>query len=333
VGSREEDLVVSRKGPPLKTYSHLAGNRRIPTEYEIVSTGLLYYPRKGFEVKLPAEVWYDQHQRGGRLRCGDWDRFHDPRATTYPDYTALQSRQEAHIEGVLRSWEGSQHDPALVAEWRDSFVRLVAPLRFAFHGLQMIAAYVGQMAPGGRIVMAALFQTADELRRVHGIARHLGGLRRAWPTAGDESRAAWQTDPAWQPLRRAVETALVAYDWGEALVALNLCLAPLVEGLFVIEVGRLARERRDFLMAELLFSLSEDGRWHQAWTAELLRLLFAEEPENRQVVQAWIAKWYPAGLAAVRAGATLLGADGTPALAQTEVRTRQWHDAMGLVTP
>lgn len=324
---------MSRKAPPLKTYSHLAGERRIPSEYEIVSTGLLYYPEKGFEVTLPTSSWYDEHQRRGRLRMGQWDKFQDPRATTYPLYTALQTQHETHLEGVLRSWEAADHDPALRAEWSDSFVRLVAPLRFVFHGFQMIAAYVGQMAPSGRIVMAALFQAADELRRVHGIAHHLGGIRRAQGWVEDQSRVAWQTGSVWQPLRRAVETAFVAYDWGEALVALNLCLGPLVEELFVIELGRLARARRDFLLAELLSSLSEDGRWHRAWSGELLRLLFAEEGENRAAVQAWVAKWYPIGREAVGAVAALLGPEGGPALAQAETRAGQWLQSLGLATP
>ena len=30
----------------------------------------------------------------------------------------------------------------------------------------------------------------------------------------------------WQPARKAIEYALVSYDWGEAFTALNLVLAP-----------------------------------------------------------------------------------------------------------
>src|SRR6185295_15018548 len=102
---------MSRQVPPLRTYSHLAGAQRVPSEYEIVSTALLYHPKKGFEVELPAGRWYQQHQQGSRLRCDDWEKFADPRATTYPMYTALQARQEAHLEGLLRSWQGAEHDP------------------------------------------------------------------------------------------------------------------------------------------------------------------------------------------------------------------------------
>src|SRR5204863_1759615 len=69
---------VSRPVPPLRTYSHLEGQRRIPSEYEIVTTNLLYYPARGFEVEVPVRAWYDRHQRGGGLACSDWERFRDP---------------------------------------------------------------------------------------------------------------------------------------------------------------------------------------------------------------------------------------------------------------
>ena len=38
------------------------------------------------------------------------------------------------------------------------------------------------------------------------------------------TRQRWEEDGAWQPLREAVENMLIAYDWGEAFVALNLAV-------------------------------------------------------------------------------------------------------------
>jgi len=322
---------VSRQVPPLKTYSHLAGERRVPSEYEIVTTKLLYHPQRGFEVDVPLRPWYDRYQRGGQLRCADWERFADPRATTYPSYTALQSRQESHLDGVLRSWEATKHDPDLLTSWQETFLRTLAPLRFALHGFQMAAAYVGQMAPSGRIAIAALLQSADELRRVHRIAYHMGLYRKLHP-GPDRSRGAWQEAPAWQPLRRAVEQALVSYDWGEALVALNLALKPLVEALFLTELARLARERHDFLLGEVLSSFDEDGRWHQAWSATLVRMA-APEGDNRHVLRGWIERWWPRAHAAVSAAATLLGEPGPAALVRAEARAREWLQALELGAP
>jgi toluene monooxygenase system protein E len=322
---------MNRQAPPLKTYSHLAPQRRVPTEYEIATTGLLYHPQRGFEVAVPVAPWYERYQRNARLTFSDWEAFADPRATTYPSYTALQARQESHLDGVLRSWETAEHDPTLLASWRQTFLRTLAPLRFALHGFQMIAAYVGQMAPSGRVTIAALFQAADELRRVHRLAHHMGLYRRLQPGA-DDSRAAWQGAPAWQPLRRAVEQALVTYDWGEALVALDLCLEPLVEALFFTELARLARDDRDFLLGELLSSFEEDGRWHQAWISTLVRMI-AGEGSNAEVLREWLGRWWPRGREAVGAAAELLGAAGPTALRRAESRARDWLASLELGAP
>jgi toluene monooxygenase system protein E len=320
---------MSYTAAPLKTYSHLAGQRRMPSEYEVVTSQLLYHPAKGFEVVVPAGAWYQRYQREARLGCSDWEQFQDPRQTTYAAYTALQSKQETHLAGVLHSWEGAEHDPALAAASRQTFARVMGPLRFPLHGFQMIAAYVGQMAPSGRIAVAALFQSADELRRVHQIAYHMAQLG----LTQEQSRADWQSGAAWQPLRRAVERALVAYDWGEALVALDLCLKPLCEQLFCAELARLARQRQDFLLGEMLGSFEEDGRWHRSWSGALVQLAVSDRPENAAVLQDWVGHWYPAARAAALSVAELLDGDGPRAFARAENDVRQWLASLGLVLP
>jgi toluene monooxygenase system protein E len=320
---------MSHSAPPLKTYSHLAGQRRLPSEYEIVTSRLLYHPGRGFEVAVPAGPWYQRYQRDARLGCSDWEQFQDPRQTTYAAYTALQARQETHVEGLLRSWEGTDHEPALAASSRQTFARAMAPLRFALHGFQMIAAYVGQMAPSGRITVAALLQSADELRRVHHLAYRMAQLG----LSKEESRTEWQSGPAWQPLRRAVERALVAWDWGEALAALNLCVQPLCEQLFFVELARLCRQRGDFLLGELLGSFEDDGRWHRAWTGALLTMASSDRPENAAVLQDWIGHWFPLARAAAASASELLEGDGPRALGRAEAEVRQWLGGLGLVAP
>jgi toluene monooxygenase system protein E len=324
---------MSRTVPPLKTYSHLEGQRRVPTEYEVVTTRLLYYPQRGFEIDVPVRAWYDRYQRGGRLVCTDWELFRDPRETTYTTYTALQSRQEVHLDGVARTWQSAEHDPAAAAARRATINQVMAPLRYPLHGFQMLAAYVGQMAPAGRIAIAALFQAADEVRRVHCIAQRMGEILWADPGAPAHSRIEWQSLEVWQPLRRAVETALVAFDWGEALVAVNLCLKPLVEGLLLTELGRLARQRQDYLLGEMLASLDQDGRWHRSWSGALIRLLLEDSPDNAVALADFLARWAPAALAAIRGAVPLVGEGGLAAAAAAEASWRQWLGTLGLTAP
>jgi toluene monooxygenase system protein E len=290
----------------LRTYSHLADARRVPSEYDVATSGLLYYPGKGgFEVQTPLAEWYRTYQQGSPLRCRDWERFRDPRETTYTRYTALQRAKEQHVDALLRDAEAEDHamDPA----WRALLARAFAPQRFLFHGLQMIAAYVGQMAPSGRIVIAAAFEAADQVRRVQRVAYRTAQLRKIDPRYGADDRELWQGDPAWQPLRRALERLLVAYDWGEALVGLNLCFKPAVDALLGVELGRLARQRGDFVLAQMLASFEEDAAWQRAWTAALLRMALDDQPENVGPVRAWAQRWSGEAREAVTAAAALLG--------------------------
>jgi hypothetical protein len=198
---------------------------------------------------------------------------------------------ETYLDGVLEAIETNQYDRSLSSEWRGVLDRVLGPLRYPLHGFQMIAAYVGQMAPSGRITVAALFQAADEMRRIQRIAYRLTLLQSIDPAIGRESKNVWQRDPAWQPLREAVERCLVTYDWGEALVALNLCIKPLIDELFMRYLPKEAEAHEDHLLGQLFSSLDEDCRWHRQWTVALLRTAVEDNADNRNVILAWVDRW------------------------------------------
>jgi toluene monooxygenase system protein E len=70
-----------------KTYWHLLQQRRMPTEYEIVTSKLLCYTGEGFtgkrfELDVPLKDWYRQYQEESPLVCRSWEKFRDPRETT-----------------------------------------------------------------------------------------------------------------------------------------------------------------------------------------------------------------------------------------------------------
>jgi toluene monooxygenase system protein E len=321
--------------PPLRTYSHLAGNADVPSTYDIVSTRLLYYVERGFAVEVPAAAWYQRHQRESPLKCRDWEAFRDPRETTYSSYTQRAAQSESHLDAVAQSIDMTGHDATLPAAWLVLVGDLMAPMRYVWHAFQMVAAYIGQMAPTGRITLTSLFQAGDEMRRVHRIAQRMGQLRVVNPTFADGARAVWQDDPAWQPLRKAVEESLVAYDWGEAFVALCLGLKPLVDDFVLGEVAHQARARGDYSLGQTLDSLALDGMWHRQWAGTLVTLLLADEngAANRESLDRWLARWRSAGLEATAGMARLLpevGEVGQQAVARGKERTADWLRGLGL---
>lgn len=271
----------------VKTYWHLEAARKKPSDYDITSSRLLYYTERGFEVRVPLARWYDEHQRGSSLRCSDWDAFRDPRETTYARYVELQQTKERFVDTIL----ASARVPS--AAWLATAGSWPSVLRYPGHALEMLAAYVGHMAPAGRIVIACAFQAGDELRRVERFAQRLHQLAQQAPGTVDAAREAWQRGPTWQPLRELVERLLVTYDWGEALTALCLAVKPRFDAIFGPQLAEAARAAGDDALAHVLTSLEEDGRWHRAWSAALIRHALEDRPDNRAVIEHWLATWDP----------------------------------------
>ena len=184
--------------PGRKTYTRLAAGRRVPLEYELVSTDLHYNHPMRFELPAanPVVAWYYRYREGSALRARDWERFSDPRRTTYRAYTVLQDGREDVVDGLLREVDDTGYDRNLDQEWVRFLDRWYSPLRFPVHGLQMLAAYVAQMAPASRITNCAAFQSADELRRVQRIAYRtvqLSAVHRSRPGQRGGSRRPGRT--------------------------------------------------------------------------------------------------------------------------------------------
>jgi toluene monooxygenase system protein E len=283
-----------------RTYWHLEGRGRVPTAYEIVTTKLLYYPERGFELPTPIAGWYDRYQKGSRLSAV-WSSFSDPRATTYASYVAQQQGREAFVDRLFDSIDETNYDRSLDPGWVHALDSVVPVLRYPCHALHMLACYVGQMAPEGRLTVTSAFQAMDELRRVQRLAYRMRQLQVAWPGFGNAARDAWQGGAAWQPLRRLLERLLVTYDFGEASVATLLVVKPAFDALFMRDFGRVAAQSGDRLLLELFGSLDQDCRWHAAWADAFVAAAVSERPENRTPIADWIGAWWPETRAALSA--------------------------------
>jgi toluene monooxygenase system protein E len=290
-------------GADMKTYSRLQTGRRRPSEYEIVSTDLHYnYPSR-FELAGTNSVigWYHQYREGSSLSVRDWGRFSDPRATTYRSYTTLQHEKELVVQGLLDELENSRYDQQLSEPWVRFLHTHYFPLRFPLHGLEMLAAYVGQMAPTSRLTNCATFQSADELRRLQRIAYRTAQLCRDRPGIDPaQHRATWEESEHFQPLRQLIERALVRYDWAEALVLTNVVIKPRLDRWINEELaGALAPANGDPILRSVHFSLGQDSQWHRDWTAEAIRVAVSDNPSNGDVIRVWTEAWAPLADAAV----------------------------------
>ena len=307
--------MTSGRPPARKTYSRLATSRRMPTEYEVVSSGLHYNYPDGFELTdTPVIEWYRRHREGSKLCSTDWSSFADPRRTTYRGYTELQDKKEDVIDGLLRQVDDDGYDDELSDAWVDFIDHWYGPLRFPVHGLQMLSAYVAQMAPASRVTNCAAFQAADELRRLQRVTYRTAQL--ADHRSGidvDAHRRHWEEAEAYQPLRKLIERALIAYDWGEALVVTNVVIKPHFDRLVNAELaGQLAATNEDPILRHIHFSLDEDARWHREWSRRLIQILISDTPENTDVISSWIDAWRPLASEATAAFAGVMSTAPVP---------------------
>lgn len=286
-----------------KSYSMLGAKRRMPTEYELTSSKLHYHYPRNFELsnENPVSQWYFKHREGSPLQAQDWETFADPNKTTYTKYNGGQNAKETVVDGLLREIDASDYDQTLSPGWVDFLHHWYGPLRYPAHGLQMMSAYVAQMAPASRITNCGAFQAADEMRRLQRIAYRSAQLHAHLDSAPpQEHQGFWQEAEGFQPLRELIERAMIVYDFGEAFTVLNFVVKPHVDSLLNEELaGRLAASNGDTILREIHFSLHEDAQWHRAWSSELARTLIADTPANEAIMNEWVAKWTPLAVRAV----------------------------------
>jgi len=194
----------------------------------------------------------------------------------------------------------------------------------------MGSACLSQMAPASTISNCATYQTADSLRWLTHTAYRTRELSKNFDDIGfgRDERHYWEDDAAWQGWRRLVEQALVAWDWGESFVALNLVARPAMEEAVLRGLGDAGRHNGDTLLGLLADAQLLDVQRHRRWTAALARMAL-EQTANREVMAAWVAKWQPLADAAIEAYAGAL--PDSPGLAgRAQGAVRQFLQGLGL---
>jgi hypothetical protein len=113
---------------------------------------------------------------------------------------------------------------------------------------------------------------------------------------GTAERKRWEGDADWQPTREAIERLLLAYDWDQAFVGLNLVVKPLLDELFLKAFAELARDNGDELDALIAENLYLDAQRSRRWTVDACKALVEADASMsgatrtpRTVATAWPA--------------------------------------------
>jgi toluene monooxygenase system protein E len=283
----------------MKTWSALAGTKKRPSEYEVVTYKLhtrTRDPDVAYEQSPDSAMneWYRQNVRNSPLRHPDWDAFRDPDQITYRAYTTMQDGQEEYVDGLIAGHANGGHDASLPPSWVQTLARAYTPLRYLLTTLQMGSAYVVQMAPASTITNCAAFQEADALRWVSRVAYRTRQLANQFPDQqfGKSERQSWEDAEAWQGFRELLEKMLTTYEWAENLFVLNVVAARAVDEACLRQLARAARSSGDTLTAMLCEAQLHDSERSRRWTAEWVKMAAGQEG-NLAVMQGWLAKWGP----------------------------------------
>jgi hypothetical protein len=293
---------------PLKTWSAFGNLGRRPSEYEIV-THKMNHTLRDIPLELGPDchgnLWLKRHRDGVTLRVQDWNAFRDPDQLTYRKYVTCQDKSETYLDGVIQEFAriGGAESGA------DLLQTCLTPSRYLAHGLQIMSAYLQQMAPSSYVGNCAAFQTADQLRRVQRVAYRTKQLDRAYPERmfGTTERIAWERLAQWQGLRKGIERLLVTFDWDDVFVGLNLVVKPLADELTLRQFAIMARHLNAELDAIIADNLFLDAERSRRWSAALTRFAIADDRANRKHLDALVAKWRPIADEIVNTGSRLLG--------------------------
>lgn len=305
-----------------KTWSSFGNLGRKPSEYEIVTHNMNHtYRNDGGEPlemspMAPGNVWLKTHRDPKLFGITAWNDFRDPDEMTYRKYCQLQDEQETYVDEVVRGFTVTKKSDQALSEDALSFAQnVMAPCRYLHHGMQMLSAYIQQLAPSSYVANCATFQTADMLRRVQRIAYRTKQLANAYPNRGfcTGERAIWEGDAGWQPIRKAIEELLIVYDFDRAFVAYEICARPVLDIVLLQQSAILSRSLGndgDALIAENLFV---DTVRANRWVAAVTRFITAQAPDGKDQLVRSVAEFEPLVDTIVEAGAALLARYATAA--------------------
>jgi hypothetical protein len=318
-----------------KTFAWFEGRKRPPSEYEELTVGLHF----GEEALVHTRIgtWTLDNTR---LANVPWEDFRDPAQLHYRSWVALQDRAERELGATLDLATSAGFVDGLDPAWRRDMATLVGGLAFAEWGVAMAMQYVERFCLSSAVGQAAQLQVCDELRHAQralewsdALSSGSGRLDQgdtpcppggySAPTGEDPARAAWMEHPALQPLRKAVELALTLEDWGEVVVAVNVCLEGLLQP-FQRELWLAASRRQaDLATAMLARQCWTDEERHVGWTEAFLRFVVDADAANAPVLQSWLDAHTGAGSEALDALVTGFPFDGTAEEAAAVARTEQ----------
>jgi propane 2-monooxygenase small subunit len=232
------------------------------------------------------------------LRSGDWYDFRDPGQLWERSYYQTGTSYEQLIEGAVRTARRERVFDDFSAEWVDWLRKHLQVPAFIEHGIWLALATASRDTLSDTVTHCVALEAAMKQRQAQAmllygmdLEEHFGDF----PV--DRARESFLQDAAWQAARSYVERLRATTDWGERVIATNVCFEPMVGLLIRRELlMRSVRFNGDIVTQAVSHVAQLEWEWVRGWTVELVKFV-ADEPEhggaNRAVLSGWLADWLP----------------------------------------
>ena len=274
------------------------------------------------------------------LRASDWYDFRDPGQMWERPYYQHGTAHEQLIEGVVRTARRERMFDDLSPEWVEFLRRHAQPPAFVEHGIWLALASASRDTLSDTITHCVALEAAMKQRQAQAYLLYGMDLEESFGEFPvDESRKSFLEDEHWQPARRYVERLRATPDWGERVVATNLCFEPTVGILIRRELlMRSPKFNGDIVTPAINHVAQLEWEWTRDWTVELAKFVLEDEQHgtaNREVLAGWRAEWQPLADEAAEALETVFaelpaGIGFADARANVAIDAREMMEACGV---
>jgi propane monooxygenase small subunit len=303
------DQPADRGDEALRSFQWFTPAKRRATLYEDVTVdsqpSIHRHVTRGWPVSFEdgRGTWDD---RSTALKATDWYDFRDPGEQWERTFYQLGTGFERQIEGAVRSATVDRLFTDFAPDWVEFLRQNLQVPAYVEHGLWLATATAARDCLSDTITHAVVLQAALKQRLAQSIVLYAMDLEQHFGEFPIErAKTRFLENPAWQPVRDYLERLRTTTDWGELVIAANVCFEPLVGVLIRRELGIRAATANGDTVTPVLARVGQlEWDWIAGWTAALTRMVLEDERHgaaNRDVVAGWLADWLPRARGAAEA--------------------------------
>ena len=240
------------------------------------------------------------------LKSSDWHQFRDPNE----EWEQTIFRNNANIVRQIGQNLENAKSAGAYAGWNASWTKVVAQHVGAWmhieQGLGMHVFVPAQRnAPTNMINNAICVNSVHRLRFAQDLVLYNLEVGDELESFDDKAHIeTWNSDPAWQGVRRTVEGLTAIDDWAKAVMLTNLVFEPLVGETFRSGfVQQLAAVNGDYVTPVIIGAGENDFVRDLRYTKALVSMLVNDSEHgkaNVATINGWLDAYVPEVLAAVR---------------------------------